>query len=248
MEPREFSQEEFGFVIQQALQLQSRGILTGVNFIQSQTPLPSESVLVHFLQKRLDHIEYVQQNIATPSVVVPRYTFYAMKPSYFKKSDFEEQYGKATFFDAEMKGISKEEAKILRTGVVVANTELDLLIPIEESSLVGVVEKLMQSDRTGPCPWEDPVVIVKSKSVLPQITDFVGGRNFISINRLNEEFYSVISDEERTLELKRFIRNSCKSHCVGSLAESSLVFDPCQINKKFEEYIKSTIKPLPQLE
>ncbi len=237
LQSREFSNEEFMEILRQGRRLLFRGYFTGINFIQSEEPLPAESILIHFLHGRHTQIDYVRSHLSLPSLVVPRFTFYRLRSEYFDKSGFSEEYQNAIFFDSNMSRITIDAARGLRSGITTGNLELDLLVPLDLSSLEATVRDILQANEGGPWPWSDPVIIVRSRDDLPSVSGFVKPGPYISIRRTFEEFYVVAPDNRRGRFVQHFARKVLMNNTTTILSDQSVVFEPCQVNPEFLAYM-----------
>ena len=58
-----FTDTENKEIIHYALQLLQRGFLTGINFIQSDQPLPSTAIVIHYLHNVQQHAQFVVNSL-----------------------------------------------------------------------------------------------------------------------------------------------------------------------------------------
>lgn len=124
--------------------------------------------------------------------------------------------------------------------VTIANKELDLIIPLTNSkSLEEIVNKLKEIDRKGVEPWIDLVIIVKTKGEPIQTLKQFVDKHFVSITRGKEEFYSILTDEERKKALEKYLDNLCEKVKIGKLERSDVVFCLSQVNIEFAKYLSS---------
>jgi len=245
---KEFNQDEFKQILDRSKELIKRGYFTGINFLQSDTPLPRNLLLIHFLHDSEKHLSAVKSAISGEHSIIPRYTCYMLRPEYFAKPNFRNEYSRALFFDADFNEISIDEAIRNPHSSTVLNRELDLAVPIKNNANLGdIVKSLQEADRKGPEPWLDPVLIIKTKSPVSCLPDFVD-KHFVSISKMQEEFYSIISDEQRLAALSRYLDKLCATTKIGSLNRSDIVVDTSQINKKFAEFMYDLQNQLQALE
>jgi len=245
LESREFNHETFIKIIRRGTLLISHGYFTGINFIQSEEPLPQESIIVHFLHKLPSHIDHVRSRLSSPSLVIPRWTFYQLRPGYFDKTTFDEEYKEALFFDESFNPLEREVAKSVKLGITVANQELDLLVPLEEASLQTIVEAIQEADATGPHQWQDPVIIVRSAQTLLPLPGFVPPGAYASLKRVREEFYTILLDQEHRAAFDSYLKRSHRTSPTA--AHEDVAFEPCQVNLEFLEYMSRIIMPLSPL-
>jgi len=249
MNPIDFSKEEFSEIMRRAMLLLSHGYFTGVNFIQSATPLPSQSIIVHFMQDSIEHIQHITENLQLPLAVVPRYTVYNVDAIYFDKKNFDKEYANATFFDKSFRQISIEDAKSQRNDISVMNREFDMLMPLNATNLEQIINKIKELDSTGPAKWEDPVIIVQSNNPIRTIPSFHNAKSYVNIRKNREEFYTIMLDETREEALKRYLKQLCeKTPKIGTVDENAIAFNATQINEEFIKYMIKQIKPLRHLE
>ncbi len=106
----DFSHEEFSQVIEKSTELIRRGYFTGINFLQSESNLPQNSVIIHFLHDSKNHLDEIKPYIGLDHLIVPRFTCYLVDPEYFAKPNFREEYTNTIFFDSNFNDISIEGA------------------------------------------------------------------------------------------------------------------------------------------
>jgi hypothetical protein len=234
---KEFTHDEFKQILARTQELIRRGYFTGINFLQAEDHLPESSLIIHFLQDSARHIGEMEPHLTTTRAVVPRFTYYMLKPEYFEKPNFKEEYANATFFDAEGNSISIDDAIKNPVGVTTSNKELDLIVPVtDREALEETIEVLRSADHIGSDPWIDPVLIVQSKTPVKTLDYFVN-KQYVSINRGQEEFYSILTDRKRTQALQKYLDKTCKKTQIGTLRRSDVVFHPSQINVEFADYL-----------
>ncbi len=244
MQSKEFSNDELESILGQAVRLTQRGYFTGMNFVAADQPLPTSSIVIHFLHDSAQQIEHVQKASGVSGLVIPRFSIYRMDPKYFDKPEFREEYKDATFYDRYFKPTSMQEAIIQKQDVIVAHPELDLLVPLHAENLEKTVTVLCGADTIGPAPWEDPVVIIRSTAKLLSLSGFVPDLHFAAITGVNEEFYTVLADEQRFKGLQKYLKLTCaQGHCPGKLNEGAIVFSPSQVNHEFFSYMLKNLKP-----
>jgi hypothetical protein len=242
--PVDFTNVELDQILEKSTELIERGYFTGVNLIQSNTPLPKEAIIIHFLHNLKEQIEGVQSAIKADSFIVPRLTYYATKPDYLTKDSSEVEYKDAVILDQSMQVVPFQEARINPEGKRILHMELDLIIPLtEEGILEETITKLKEADRSGPDPWIDPAIIVKSKRKLRPIRAFFD-KHYVSLMRNREEFYSIISDPIRADALTRYLNKLCERNKIGTIQRSDIVFYSSQINEEFMRYLLELQKPL----
>ncbi len=238
-ETREFQQEEFKQIIERSKDLIRKGYFTGINFLQSETLLPKNSIIVHFLHDSEKHLKEIESAVTGEHFIVPRFTCYLLKPEYFQKTNFKEEYKHAIFLNSEFKLIPIDEAIKKSQGVTVLNRELDLIVPIIHSkTLYDTVKNIQLLDQKGPEPWLDPVLIIKTKTPLKTLEGFVD-KQYVSIEKEKEEFYSILTDKKRTNALSNYLDKLCATTQIGNLRRSDIVFDASQVNERFAEFLSS---------
>lgn len=244
IQSKEFSNVELEAILSHILRLAQRGYFTGINFISSEQPLPTSVILVHFLQDSARQIEYVRSMSCVSGMVVPRVAIYRVDTTYFDKPDFRDEYKNAVFFDEQFKPISIDDAISQKKGVIVENQEFDLLVPLLAENLEKTVLAIGEADKKGPAPFVDPAIIIHSANNLPVIPGFQTDLHFTAVSGIKEQFYAVITDEQRLLSLKRYLKSICtKDGCPGKLTENAIVFFPSQVNKKFVDYMIKNLEP-----
>lgn len=235
----DFSKEEFKQIIERSKGLIKRGYFSGINFLQSEAPLPQDSIIMHFLHDSKRQIESIEPQISSEHLIVPRFTYYMLRPEYFRKPNFKEEYKNAIFFGSDFQEITIEEAIRNPEMVTVSNKELDLIIPILNfEPLAELLARIREADRKGPEPWIDPVIIIKTERPLKTIEQFVD-KYFVSIALKREEFYSVLTDKIRMEALEKYLDRLCQKIKVGKLKRSDVVFYPSQVNTEFAKYLSS---------
>lgn len=233
----DFNVDEFNQIIERSKELIKRGYFSGINFLQSDKVLPQTSIMVHFLHDSERHIQGIVPYINVEHIVVPRFTFYSIRLEYVNKPNFREEYSSAIFFDSEFKVITIDEAIKNPYNITVSAKELDLVIPLsDEISLSDLVDNIRKADRKGVEAWIDPVIIIKTKTPLNVLKQFVD-KYFVSLAKEKEEFYSVLTDKARVESLERYLDNLCKRTQIGRLRRSDIVFSPCHINQEFMRYL-----------
>ncbi|MBW2974006.1 hypothetical protein KY346_06490 [Candidatus Woesearchaeota archaeon] len=234
---KEFQEDEFRQVIERSKELIARGYFTGINFLQSEEPLPTNSIIVHFLHDSKQHLDEIISTVPAARLVVPRFTCYMLDPKYFQKPNFAEEYKDAVFFDSNFKIITVEDAIANPLGTTVLNRELDLIVPLHDSKdLYDTVHALQEADEEGPYQWIDPVLIVKTKTPVTALEGFVD-KQYVSIAKEREEFYSILTDEERTDALSKYLDKLCAATKIGTLQRSDIVFNTSQVNEKFADFL-----------
>lgn len=244
----DFNQDEFQEVMEKSQELIKRGYVTGINFLQAQSKLPRSAVLVHFLHDSEQHLQAIESQIYESHLTVPRYTCYMLRPEYFKKPNFKEEYANAIFFNQEFKTISIENAIGSPTGISVFNRELDFMIPVcNIENLESLVQRIKNADRNSPDPWIDPVIIIKTEQPITAIPEFVD-KHYVSLARDKEEFYAILNDRMRANALEKYFGQLCQEPCTGNLRRSDIVFKPSQVNKEFADFLSSIQNELNALE
>lgn len=235
METKEFSQEEFELILQKAQSLIQRNYFSGINFLQSEAPLPKERIIVHFLHNSREHIEGIITTASIFGQIVPRYSLYRTRLEYFQDGGIEDKYREAIFFDKKGKTLTRTEA-LIQEEVYTLNPELDLLIPFYEAEgLEEVVARIKKADSESAEAWYDPVIIIRSAVPLT-LPDF-GEKISVSLSKEHEEFYTILPSEEKKRKLTRYLKKLCKNRNLGTLQYKDIVFSPSQINGEFFQYL-----------
>lgn len=246
---KRFSDEETKEVVKNALGLMRKGFITGINLIKADKALPTTSVIIHYLQDSNKHLDFVIEEIkkfgVKDKLIVPRFTYYFLDEDYTEKEDFLDEYKNAKFLD-EKNLSSKNINEVIQNpkDTIIETTELDLIIPAEKDNIQSLVSKIQQADKIGPKKWMDPVIIVKGNASFPVAPGFVS-KDYMSLGRENEEFYSIVVDKRKKRILKKKIDKICEKirfEAKTSLGENSIVYVPSQINSEFERYIKRNQK------
>ncbi len=233
----EFSNDEIKQILNRSHNLIMRGYFTGINFLQSDSTLPDNFIVLHFLHNSKEHLKEIQSQLNVEHLVVPRSTIYPIRREYTTKKTFRDEYLSAIFYDSNMNVISIDDVIANPEGVIVSADELDLLVPINSSTnLIELVDIIKEADDRGPYPWKDPVLIIRTKSSISQIPRFSEGYYFC-INRRREEFYAVLTEQSRAEALERYIEKLCAEFQIGTLKRSDIVFNPCKINEEFKRYV-----------
>lgn len=246
LKSHEFTDEEFKEILKRSTDLVKRGYFTGINFIQSDTNLPDESIVIHFLQDSRPHLEQIVKNIKFSYQIVPRFTYYNIDLKYLDKKDFKDEYKDAEFYDENFNFVPLTRViKNPPKEINVANNELDLIIPSNGNHLADLVIKIREADETGPFPWVDPVIIIRTKELFETLPGFENMMYYVGIMREKEEFYTIIHESSRALALKKYLGKVCKEiPQIGKLNEKSITFNLSQINKEFFDYIVKNILSL----
>lgn len=240
-----FNEEEKKEVFRNSVNLMREGLITGVNFIQSEKSLPETSIILHYLQDSGKHLEFVIEKINSfgvkEKIVLPRTTFYFLDPKYVKKRNFLDEYENAEFLDDEsLAHLDIKEVIKNPNNVILKAKELDLLIPIEKENISGLVLKIQEADKKGPDKWVHPVIIVKGYVKAPIVPGFVK-KDYVSLSRKKAEFYAIVIDEKKKRILKKQIDKICeeiKLDAKTSLGKDSVIYLPSQINPELDQYIK----------
>lgn len=244
----EFTNDEFSQVIQQSRELIRRGYISGINFLQSDTKLPKAYIVIHFLHDSERHLDEIESSIPTRHEIVPRFTYYILRPEYFRKPNFKEEYKDAIFFDPSLRVISIDEAIQNPEGITVSNKEFDLLVKLEEKGMLEeTIRSLTLADRQGSYPWIDPVIIVTTENEIEVPANFRDNQ-FVSITKKREGFYSIISDKIRGEALRKYLDKLCAKTNIGNLRRSDIVFSPSRINPEFEAYLRGIQNELLEVE
>ena len=143
-----------------------------------------------------------------------------------------------------MQPVHFEEARMNPEGKRVLHIELDLVIPLtDEGILEETIVKLREADKSGPDPWIDPAIIVKSQRKIRTLRAFFD-KHYIGLMRDKEEFYSILSDTIRANALTRYLDRLCEGNNIGTIQRSDIVFYQSQINEEFMRYLLELQKPL----
>ena len=243
-----FNEDEKKEIFRQALKLIKTGLITGINFIKSDKPLPQTSVIVHYLHDSNRLLNLVRKEInklgIKGDIILPRFTYYFMHPAYSEKPDFLEEYKNAKFLDENLNPKSIDEVVKNPANTIINSQELDLLIPIEKENVSDLVSKIQEADNTGSEKWIHPVIIVKGDVTFPVSKGFVK-KDYASLSRQNAEFYSIVVDENKKIELEKELNKICDKIKLGaniSLGKDSVIYFPSQINPEFEAYIGGEFK------
>ena len=70
-----FTSEEFDTIIKNTKNLLAKEYIIGINFIQSKKPLPTSSIIIHFLHDNEEHIDNVSKKIKIKHFIVPRLAY-----------------------------------------------------------------------------------------------------------------------------------------------------------------------------
>lgn len=245
----EFSDIEFREIFVHANKLFNNGYFTGINFIKSNEKLPDESIIVHFLHYNRSHLEKIVREVNLPYQITPRFTFYAFDAKYIKsKPNFKEDYKNSIFYDeyfniVPIEDVIKKEYRKLK----VTHEELDLILPCQNIPLIDVILDIQEANKEGPFPWDDPVIIIKTKQLIETVPNFKNNTHYVSITRHKEEFYTIVNEDFIVKSLKKYIKNLCKKVKIGNLNENSIKFNLSQINIEFYDYIVKNLMPFESL-
>lgn len=236
MEPKEFTLEEFEAILEKSQELMRKSYLTGINFLQSEKPLPKEKIVIHFLHNSTKYLEDILLETGVKGEIIPRFGLYKTRPEYFTSQDFIEKYKDAIFIQ-EGKRISLEEATYIKSNISVINLEQDLLIPYKEKEdLTEAILKLREADNITKGHWIDPVIIVRTK--IPFSLQDFGSRDCISLTKEKEEFYTIVFSEEKKKYFLRYIQKLCKKRSLGNLHYEDIVFSLSLVNNEFLSYLE----------
>jgi len=234
IQTRDFSDDEFRQVIEMSKELIAKGYFSGINFIQSRCPLPQDSIIIHFLHDNLNYIEKMKNALRQDSYVLPRFTFYFIRREYFKKTDFLDEYKNALFFDSSLKEIDLGGVLEKNEDVMVANKELELLIPLGISSNIeSILKRIQKIDYASLERWMDPVIILKTQTKYKKLENFFD-KFILTITRKNEGVYTVIAYEKRKAELKEHIQQ------FPNIMRDYAKFSPVKSIKNLKTILKDT--------
>jgi len=176
--------------------------------------------------------------------IIPRFTYYGARIEYLTKDDAQEEYKDAIFFDSNFNTLSIEDAIRNPIEITISHKELDLIIPlVNQENLEEILTRIREADYKSHKRWIDPVIIIKSEQPLRKIETFVD-KNFVSIEREEEAFYSVLSNRDRAIILERYLDKICNEIKIGNLTRSDIVFYPSQVNQEFHNYLLTKMKQL----
>ena len=246
-----FNEEEKKIIGNIAALLMQNGYFTAFNFIESETPLPDNSIIIHYLQDSKEQIEYLKTKLIQKFSydekelsVVPRLTYYILDPKYVKKPRFKDEYKDAKFFDEKFDLVDIEEVIANPSNKVTCSEELDFLIPVESENDIGNLALFIKNiEKIGPEPWLDPAIIIRSKITHMRLEGFIR-KHYCSIRKTNAEFYSIIFDDKRKKMLEKYLSCVCNKVSAEQLSfgMNSVMFLRGDINKQLHDYMKRNIK------
>src|SRR3989344_51797 len=168
-----FTEKQREAFLKKGIKLLLNNYFSGLNLISSEQPLPTESIVIHFLHDSERHLDKVVQGLKIPYQIVPRRAFYHFDPKYSEKEEFRTEYKDAKFYNEEFNRVSIDDVINHKYNtLIVENNELDLIIPSQQDNIAATISSVQKSDLEGPFRWLDPVIIIKTKQEVPLIHGF----------------------------------------------------------------------------